>query len=214
MFWFLHYAVKVFIGLACAGMLVLLYVNRHWFAPADAWVQTLRRTHTETLPILGEVTGRVVRVPAGDTVSVRGQGGPAQNFRIAGILAPPYARNPLSDEAKAFRRTRDFLVSLVLSNDVSVAYTYLTPEGGGGIGGVYLNGTNVAVPLLSAGLVLVHDPSLKGLPLVDQVQLLAAEKAARETRAGFWSDTVALGELRKATGTGAEETGGADLTPE
>jgi endonuclease YncB( thermonuclease family) len=165
-------------------------------------MQTLRRAHRETLPILGQSTGRVVRVVAGDTVSIRPPEAQAQNFRIAGILAPPYARNPLSDEAKAFRRSRDYLASLALSNEVRVAYTYLTPEGSGGIGGVYLGETNLALPMLAAGWVIVHDASLRSLPITDQVQLLAAEKKAREAQVGFWSDTETLDSLQEQVGDG------------
>ena len=36
MFWFLHYTVKVLIGLALIGMGAVLYANRHWFSPAEA----------------------------------------------------------------------------------------------------------------------------------------------------------------------------------
>jgi endonuclease YncB( thermonuclease family) len=204
MFWFLHYAVKVGIGLALAGMILVAYVNRHWFAPADAWVQTLRRTQTETLPIVAESTGRVARAVSGDTLSVRVDGSRAQSIRVAGILAPSYARNPLSDEAKAYRRSRDYLASITVSNAVRIAYTFVTPEGGGGIGGVYLGPTNVALPMLSAGLVIVHEPSLRSLPMVDQVQLLAAEKAAREGRVGFWSDMTTLEALQEGSGAGIQ----------
>jgi hypothetical protein len=81
---------------------------------------------------------------------------------------------------------------LALSNEVRVAYTFAIP-GGGGVGGVYLGRTNVALPMLHEGMVIVHDGSLRSLPIVEQVQLLAVEKGARETRRGFWTNAVVLG---------------------
>lgn len=194
MFWFLHYAVKVGIGVALIGMGAWLYANRVWFAPAEEWVETLRRAETETLPIVGEANGRVVRVPAGDSVIVRDDQGAKVSFRIAGVLGPPPSRHPRSERAAIFRRSQDFLKGLAISNEVRIAYTFMVPEGGG-LGGVYLAGTNLAVPLLREGMVIVHDASLKSLPIQDQVQLLAAEKEAREARRGVWAgELVRIGE--------------------
>jgi endonuclease YncB( thermonuclease family) len=196
MFWFLHYSVKAVIALGIVGIGVVLYINRHWFTPADEWVETMRRVKTEPLPVLGVTTGRVVRVPTGDTVVIQPDAGPPQNFRIAGITVPPYSRNPLSDEARVHRETRDYLSRLALSNDVRVAYTFLAPGELGGIGGAYLESTNLAVPLLASGMAIVHDGSLKGLPVIQQVLLLAAEKEAREAGRGLWTNAAALEAMR------------------
>ena len=189
MFWFLHYAVKVLIGLALIGMGALLYANRDWFSPAEAWVETLRRAEPDTLAIQGEVTGRVIRVPTGDSVVIRDADGARLSFLVAGIEAPPPSRIPRSEKARAFAESRDALRDLVLSNEVRVAYTFFVPEGGG-LGAVYRGPTNVAVPLAEAGVVRVKDATLKGLPLTDQVALLAAEKGAREAARGIWANTV------------------------
>jgi len=186
MFWFLHYAVKIGIGAALIGVGAWLYANRAWFSPAEEWVETLRRAETETLPIIGESTGTVVRIPAGDSVIVRDANGSKVTFRIAGVLGPPPSRHPRSERAAVFRWSQDFLRTLALSNEVRMAYTFMVPEGGG-LGGVYLGSTNLAVPLLREGSVIVHDPSLKSLPIQDQVALLAAEKEARESKRGVWA---------------------------
>ena len=194
MFWFLHYAVKAGIGLALLGAGALLYAHRAMFSPAQEWMETLRRAETERLPIVGEADGRVIRVPAGDSVIVRDAQGAKVSFRIAGVLGPPPSRHPRSERAEVFRRSQNFLRELALSNDVHIAYTFMVPEGGG-VGGVYLGGTNLAIPLLREGMVIVHDASLKSLPIPDQVQLLAAEKAAREGRRGVWAgELVRLGD--------------------
>lgn len=196
MFWFLHYAVKVGIGASLIAVGAWLYANRAWFAPAEEWVETLRRAQTETLPIVGESTGRVIRVPAGDSVIVRDERGAKVSYRIAGILGPPPSRHPRSERAAIFRRSQEYLRGLALSNEVRIAYTFMVPEGGG-LGGVYLSGTNLGIALLREGTVIVHDPSLKSLPIPDQVQLLAAEKEARESRRGVWA-----GELVRVTEDG------------
>lgn len=195
MFWFLHYTVKVAAVLALIGMGVLLYVNRHWFAPADAWMRTMNRAQTEPMPVLGELNGQVVRVLSGDSFVMKEAQGPQYSIRVAGVLAPPASRNQRSEAAQAFRASREQLASLILSNEIRVAYTYLTPEGSG-IGGVYLKGTNIALALLDSGRVIVHDSSLKSLPVTDQLRLLAAEKLAREARHGFWTNTVDRSDAR------------------
>lgn len=198
MFWFLHYAAKAGIALALIGAGAWLYAQRAVLAPAEEWVETLRRAETETLPIVGESSGRVIRVPSGDTLIVRGTNGTKVSYRIAGVLGPPSSRHPRSDRAAVFRRSQDFLRGIALSNEVRIAYTFMVPEGSG-VGGVYLGETNIGVPLLREGMAVVHDRSLKSLPVKDQVLLLAAEKEAREGKRGVWeSGGVPVGEGGKA----------------
>lgn len=195
MFWFLHYAVKVGIAVAFLALGGALYANRHLLAPADEWARTLRRTQTEVLPVVGQVTGRVVRASSGDTLVVRVEDGRPIPWRVAGILGPPSSRQVRTPRALAFQSSREALRQWAGTGEVSVAYTFVAPEGGG-LGGVYVGGTNVAIPLLREGHAIVHDPSLRSLTVVEQVQLLAAEKEAREAKRGLWSDTVELKDTR------------------
>jgi endonuclease YncB( thermonuclease family) len=58
--------------------------------------------------------------------------------------------------------------------------------------------TNLAVPLLSTGAALVDKTTLKCLPVIEQVQLLAAEKAAREGKLGLWGDPEMLEAVQEA----------------
>jgi hypothetical protein len=83
MFWFLHHAVKVLLVLAVMAMGVVIYLNWHGFAPAEAWVKTFKRAETDPPPVLGEVVGRVVRVPRGDSVEIRSDSGKLQRFVLA-----------------------------------------------------------------------------------------------------------------------------------
>lgn len=199
MFWFLHYAVKTLIAVAIAGLLWFAYDNRHLLSPAQDWVNTLERADLERLEVLGTNTARVVRVNSGDTLTVGEKRSDRLEFRIAGVVAPPYNRHRHTPSWKSYEDSRRQLESLVRSNEVSVAYTFLVPRAGG-VGGVYLNGTNVAISLLESGMAVVHDPSLKSLPLTDQVLLLAAEKRAREDKRGIWNDPAMLGVLRGGSG--------------
>ncbi len=132
-----------------------------------------------------------------ETSGVSDGGYLALTVRVAGILAPlpPRTQNPRNPQLVAFRRSRNALGELVLSNEVTVAYTFHAPRTGG-VGGVYRGTTNVAIPLLATGAVIIHDASLKWLPLSEQVRLLAAEKEAKEARRGFWEDTVTVGAAR------------------
>lgn len=189
MFWFLHYSVKVGMALAAVALLWFAYANRQLLNPAEDWLHTLQRADLERLEVLGTNTARVVKVNSGDTLTVGEKRSDRVEFRIAGIVAPPRSRAIHSPAWNAWEQSRRQLADLTLSNEVSVAYTFLVPRAGG-VGGVYLHGTNVALPMLESGMALVHDASLKGLPVPDQLQLLAAEKRAREEQRGFWADPV------------------------
>lgn len=195
MFWFLHYSVKVLIGLAIVGMLCLAYANRELLTPAEEWMRTLERADLGRLEILGTNTARVVKANAGDTLTVGESRTNRLTFRIAGVVAPPVNRHRNTPSWQAFEDSRVFLDRAAASNEVVIAYTYLVP-GVGGVGGVYLGGTNLALTLLDSGMAVVHDASLKSLPLPEQVLLLAAEKKAREARRGVWSKPAVLSALK------------------
>lgn len=194
MFWFFHYAAKVLMGVALVGVGITLYANRHWLNPSEEWVQQLGRVQTETVPIVGVVTGRVTRVTSGERLRVAAGPETRQYFQIVGISTPVASLNPHSPDSIAFRESRDFLATMVLSNEVRIACTLLVPDGGG-MGGVYLGETNVAVPMLSAGKAIVHDASLRSLPVSDQIRLLVAEKTAKDARLGVWANAEIVNEL-------------------
>ncbi len=196
MFWFLHYAVKVLIGLALVGIGVLIYFNRQWFTPADLWMEQFRRVQTDTVPVQEVVTGRVVRVPSAQRLVVASADHVPRSFEVVGIATPRATPNPRSQQSVASRAGRDFLSDLVLSNQVRIACTLLVPDAGG-MGGVYFGDTNVAIPLLSGGYAIVDDTSLRSLPVKEQVELLAAEKVARDGHRGIWTNADLLSEVKK-----------------
>ena len=55
-------------------------------------------------------------------------------------------------------------------------------------------------PILEVGGAIIHEGSLKSLPVLEQVQLLAAEKAAREARRGIWEDPELVEVVRSSAG--------------
>ncbi|MCC6234943.1 MAG: thermonuclease family protein, partial [Verrucomicrobiales bacterium] len=197
MFWFLHYTVKAVIALAFLALGLGAWMNRHRLEPAEEWVQTLRRAEVERLEVLGTNTAMMVRAPSGDTVTVGQAKKDRLVFRVAGVVGPPRALKRHSPAWKTFERSREHLQSLALSNEVTVAYTFFEPRVGG-VGAVYLRGTNLALAQVAAGMALVHDASLKGLPLPDQVKLLAEEKKAREEKRGFWAEPEVVARIREA----------------
>lgn len=198
MFWFLHYCAKALLGLAVVALLWFGYRNRHLLSPAQDWLHTLERADLERLEVLGTNTARVVRVSSGDTLLVGQSRSERLEFRVAGITAPPFTRHKHSPAWKAYEASRLHLESLARSNEVQVAYTFFVPRAGG-VGGVYMGGTNLALAMLESGLAIVHDASLKSLPLTQQVQLLAAEKRAREAKRGHWADPAAITLIRGPT---------------
>jgi endonuclease YncB( thermonuclease family) len=126
------------------------------------------------------VSGKVVRVADGDTITVLDSQTQQHKIRLAGIDAP--------ERRQAFgQRSREFLASLVASQDVEVE-TVKTDKYGRSVGKVLLKGRDINLAVVSAGLAW-HYKEYEGEQSASDRMLYAnAEQEARDLRKGLWVD--------------------------
>lgn len=126
------------------------------------------------------ISGKVVRVADGDTITVLDSLMQQHKIRLSGIDAP--------ERRQAFgQRSREFLASLVASQDVEVE-TDKTDKYGRSVGKVLLKGRDVNLAVVSAGLAW-HYKQYEGEQSPSDRMLYAnAEQEARDLRKGLWSD--------------------------
>lgn len=146
-------------------------------------IPTERQISTETHPtlgtkIIGVITGKVVRVTDGDSITVLASTG-KEKIRFAQIDTPETSHfgsptQPYGKEAGAYLR------QLVLNQNVRVEVEAID-QYKRNVGTVYVGGTNINREMVKNGFAWVyrqyaHDASLMDL-----------EKAARSRRTGLWS---------------------------
>ncbi len=136
------------------------------------------------------LTGTVTFVHDGDTLTLQ-IGAEQKKIRLAGIDAPEL-KQPFGPES------RDALRLSVLNQSVTVD-TNKQDRYGRAVGKVLLNGEDVNLKQVSAGLAWVYTDYIKELSVEDRQQYRAAETAANDAHRGLWQDeeTVAPWTYRK-----------------
>jgi len=188
MFFVLRRIVLTVFGLLVAGLLVFLYQKRYVVQPVFDYYALWHASRAMEKAYMGELTGQATAVMSGDLFQVRGRDGLNYNFRLAGIQAPQRSLASSKELQRLASLSKSNLASLVLSNQVKVAFTYMS-EFHGGVGLAYVNETNnVNARMLEAGLAWINTNGLKALPLRDQYTLVLAERNARQQQLGGWKD--------------------------
>jgi endonuclease YncB( thermonuclease family) len=124
------------------------------------------------------IEGRVVGVIDGDTIDVLDESKSTHRIRFHGIDAPERAQ-PFS------RKSKDTLSELVFGKAVTVDHTK-DDRYGRKIGRVFVDGQDVAIPMLEAGMAWQY-------VRYDQSKAYAAaEQAARDAQRGLWSEKNAI----------------------
>lgn len=129
------------------------------------------------------LTGTVVSVHDGDTLTLH-TGSETKKVRLAGIDAPEL-KQPFGPES------RDALRQSVLNQSVAVD-TNKQDRYGRAVGKVLLNGEDVNLKQVSAGLAWVYTDYIKELSVSDREQYRAAETAANDAHIGLWQDEQPL----------------------
>ena len=129
------------------------------------------------------LTGTVVSVHDGDTLTLHTQA-ETKKIRLAGIDAPEL-KQPFGPES------RDALRQSVLNQSVTVD-TNKQDRYGRAVGTVLLNGEDVNLKQVSAGLAWVYTDYIKELSVEDRQQYRAAETAANDAHIGLWQDEQPL----------------------
>lgn len=125
------------------------------------------------------LTGTVTSVHDGDTLTLQ-SGAEQKKIRLAGIDAPEL-KQPFGPES------RDALRQSVLNQAVNIDTTK-QDRYGRAVGKVLLNGEDVNLNQVSAGLAWVYTDYIKELSVEDRQQYRAAETAANDAHIGLWQD--------------------------
>jgi endonuclease YncB( thermonuclease family) len=125
------------------------------------------------------LTGTVTSVHDGDTLTLQ-SGAEQKKIRLAGIDAPEL-KQPFGPES------RDALKKSLLNQEVAIDTTK-QDRYGRAVGKVLLNGEDVNLKQVSAGLAWVYTDYIKELSLEDREQYRAAETSANDSHIGLWQD--------------------------
>jgi len=130
--------------------------------------------HAETL------TGKVIQVADGDTITILDSTNQQLKIRLGGIDAP--------EKAQAFgQRSKEYLSGLVQGQQVIVE-TSKKDKYGRHVGHVLLNGQDVNLEQLRAGLAWYYREYERELTPDLRKNYAMAEAEAKEARMGLWSD--------------------------
>lgn len=130
------------------------------------------------------LNGIVVGVTDGDTVTVLDSSRTQRKIRLTGIDAPE-SRQPFG------HRARQHLASLVFQQQVAVEWSK-RDRYGRILGKVLLDGNDVNLKLVEAGLAWFYRQYAHELSPSDVMLYADAESEAREKRIGLWSDVHAV----------------------
>jgi len=134
-----------------------------------------------TISIAGQF--KTTRVTDGDTIKVSGDGSKI-TIRLVGIDAPETSKKKNQPGQPFSQKSTKYLASLVLNKTVDVK-SYGTGRYGRTLGVVFVNGIDINLEMVKAGLAEVYrGPPAKGLDLKPYWK---AEKEARDVGRGMWS---------------------------
>ncbi len=130
--------------------------------------------HAETL------TGYVVGISDGDTVTVLDARHQQHKIRLAGIDAP--------EKAQSFgERSKQNVAGLVFNKNVTVEWTKLDRYGRT-VGKILVNGKDANLEQVKAGMAWWYEKYRKEQSSADQQNYQEAEQQARMQRIGLWRD--------------------------
>lgn len=139
--------------------------------------------HAETL------TGFVIGVTDGDTITVLDSNRQQHKIRLAGIDAPEKANSEKAPEtAQAFgERSKQNLASIVFNKNVVIEWKKLDRYGRP-VGKVMVNGIDANLAQIKAGMAWWYEKYRKEQSPADQRTYAQAEQQARLQQVGLWRD--------------------------
>ena len=132
------------------------------------------------LACAGTITGRVVGVTDGDTITVLDAENAQHKIRLAGIDAPE-KKMPFG------QRSKEQLSDLVFSKQVEVE-TGKIDRYGRSVGVIFVNGRDANLAMVNAGLAWHYKQYQKEQTASDRLLYAHAEEQARLGRIGLWRD--------------------------
>lgn len=128
----------------------------------------------------GLISGRVVHVADGDTITVLDAGKVQHKIRLAGIDAP--------EKAQAYgQRSRESLDELVAGRTVIVETTK-KDRYGRSVGKILVNGRDINIEQIRRGMAWFYRHYERELSASDQQSYDRAEVEAKDYRRGLWAD--------------------------
>ena len=127
------------------------------------------------------LTGKVVGVADGDTITVLDSSNTQYKIRLAGIDAP--------EKKQAFGNvSKQSLSDLVYGKQVDVDWEK-QDRYGRTVGKVFVNGTNANLVQVKRGLAWYYKKYQNELILDDRLDYLHAQEAAESSKVGLWADS-------------------------
>lgn len=162
-----------------------------WLVLSNLVLTVLRRTTCVALLALffplawaDTVTGRVVGVADGDTITVLDAANQLRKIRLEGIDAP--------EKSQPFGQcSKQSLSDLVYGKVVKVD-THKSDRYGRQVGKVLIQGVDVNLEQVSRGLAWHYKAYAREQAAVDQSKYASAEDAARSARKGLWRDAAPM----------------------
>lgn len=138
------------------------------------------------------ISGKVVSVADGDTITVLDDSNTQHKIRLAGIDAPE-KKQPFGNVSK------QSLSELVYGKQVSVDYNK-QDRYGRTVGKVIIDGIDVNLEQVKRGLAWFYKKYQNEQPLKDRLDYLQAQEDAEKTKVGLWvdSDPIAPWDFRRA----------------
>lgn len=155
------------------------------------------------LPAISQtITGKVVGISDGDTITILDAGKKQHKIRLYGIDCP--------ESGQAFGQAAKKHTAALVARKTVIVESFDTDKYGRTVGVVMVDGNNVNQDLIAAGYAWQYRKYCKESFCSDWLQ---AEERARSARAGLWSDPdpVPPWDWRKGTRTGTP--GKVDVSP-
>lgn len=177
----LHRGAVAIVWLAAAGAALVLWQNRHVFAPPVDWLRAVMINQGPKQELRGELLGTADRVLDETSFRLTTTDGQLANVRLTGIEAPALLGAGTPQETERAIAARRLLGELVLSNKVRVEISHV-PEPGSVLGLADVKGTNVNLALVREGVARAKREFMRGLPLDFRYALLRTDRLAAEKR--------------------------------
>ena len=127
------------------------------------------------------LTGRVVGITDGDTITVLDTTNTQYKIRLSGIDA--------AENKQAFGKvSKQSLSNLVYGKQVNIEYNK-QDRYGRTVGKVLVNGVDANLEQVKSGLAWFYRKYQKEMVLGDRLDYLHAEEAARAAKVGLWTDS-------------------------
>src|SRR5262249_36431064 len=138
------------------------------------------------------ISGRVVRIGDGDTITVLDAGNTQHRIRLQGVDAPESHQN-------FGRQSKQNLSSLIFDRDVTVVYDK-SDQYGRLVGKILLDGKDINLEQVKAGMAWHYKEDEREQTLEDRELYARAEDEARRARRGLWVDAnpIEPSEFRRA----------------